>query len=1012
MTKKKPGATFWNELKDWAAKNSDQYMYVEIPPESTDVSEAASPLKAREGYFRVLLADLSLGGSVSRMTGFSSALHASVKLKYGDRGVINVNRVAALGGVPRHPHRVLGYRITELLPYVGGKIEVAAGLLALRPGTREVVATAVNFLSEVTGLNTALNEPPPAELSAMVDSGVKSLMESAGGHIHLGVHHAFAGAPALRPGYIATVMAKPGQLNPKNLVVREGRLFYRKQPDAAPQPLDGFDYMLFQIEARSEREDWHIKSVQEPLGKAVRALLGGNRAEAWDYKMLALTTACQSYDLTIADRRRLAVAINDELVSLEDLGRGAVGGEERDLNQIMAARAMPLELARNKPEITLAEVLMDDKYVIPLGGAPAGATSEPGNDDQKSSAPPGPDAMAMVPATPQYRRFNAWVAERVGVNDVKPLAVAETYTLKLNVGWPMVGSLIKSADAVVTESEIPEEGLDTVWFLSSKNVELSVSPNEPNVKVEKNSSRDGWRADFTLHIPKKLFSEARELLITPTAVEDAEISIVILARGTLYRQFNIELKVVPATDAPKSGGDEEAVKIVSEAVHMPAKYAGLLPQHEWQTPPGVLHIIVQGGGRAFLLGSAVDPATKLHGPINTVTDWGGSLTDDAGLIKNLLKRAEKFREEFSDELDDIGAPDLETRLSDLKNNGGKFWEDNLADPAHTQVWEQEMAKSDELYKLAFDGYNLYQTIFPPKSELRLVLDSLAPGWRIDINWLTANDQARPAHIPWNLLYTQPPQKGQPVDPENFWGLRFRVNYIMQAIKDPRPPSLGSPFDTEVASGFYWGTDDADKEIAEEVTWQKTEWAKWGKQVYVPDSSVAAAAKDQLVALLQEPTQTPLFYFFCNCTVGNGNEPVLRFGNSPDPEDNIELSDLGAGELAGQPLIFINACTSGGSDPYVANELVRQFFRRSCRSYLGTEVKVPVRFASRFAKVFYSFFYRAIAPEPMAAGEAAYQARRFLWRDYRNVGGLLYTYLNQYELYMATADELSKMHFHQ
>jgi hypothetical protein len=1024
MTRKKTGMPFWNDLKVWAANNSGQYVLIEIPAESTDEREEVPPLKPSQSYFRVVLSDLSLGGSGSRMKKLSPALHACVKVKYGDRGIINLNRVVALTDEVLTA-RGVRHRITGLIPYAGGKVEVAAGLFALPRRDRGLVESVFDFLSDVTELETATlaGEPLVAEISANVDKGVKALMELADGHIHLGLHHTFQGTQALRPGYIAAVMAKPGQLNPELLSVREGRLFYRERPDSAPQPLEGLDYVLFQIEAREERDDWQLKSVQEPLGKAVRALLSGRRLEAFQYRTLALATACQSSDLTVADRRRLAVAINEELSSLENAGHGAVGVEERDLNQIMAARAMPLELARNRPNITLYEAMMDypppslfdtDMFLPRMFSYDAML-----GEDAALEILPGPpaatdkettvDETAAVPVALQYRRFNAWVAERTGVDAGKPLVVAKTYTLKLNVGWPMAGSLIESADAVVTESEIPEEGLDTTWFLSSKNVEMGASPDDPNVKAEKNISLDGWKAEFSLHIPKEYFSDARVLLITPRATEDAEISIVILARGTLYRQFNIELKVVAAADEPKPEA-AEAVKIVSEATHVPAKYTGLVPQHEWQTPPGVLRIIVQGGGKAYLLGDAVDPATQLSGPVYTVTDWGGSLADDAGPIKNLLKRADKFREEFTDELDDIAAQDLETRLSDLKSDGGRFWKDNLADPAHTQAWEQ-IAKSDELYKLAFDGYTLYQTIFPPKSELRQKLDHLRPGWLVNINWLTLNDPAKPAHIPWNLIYTQPPKKGQPVDPENFWGLRFRVNYVTHAIEEPRPPALGSPSETEVAYGFYWGTEDADKEIAEEVVWQKTEWAKWGKRVFVPDSSVADAAKDQLIALLNGPTQTPLFYFYCNCTVGSGNEPILRFGNSPDPDDNVELSDLGAGELAGQPLVFVNACTSSGSDPYVANELVRQFFRRSCRSYLGTEVKVPVRFASRFAKIFYSFFYRTLAPEPLAAGEAAYQARRFLWREYRNVGGLLYTYLNQYELYMATSDELSKMRSH-
>ena len=47
----------------------------------------------------------------------------------------------------------------------------------------------------------------------------------------------------------------------------------------------------------------------------------------------------------------------------------------------------------------------------------------------------------------------------------------------------------------------------------------------------------------------------------------------------------------------------------------------------------------------------------------------------------------------------------------------------------------------------------------------------------------------------------------------------------------------------------------------------------------------------------------------------------------------------------------------------------------------------------------------INDEPMAAGEAVTQTRLFLWTHYRNIGGLLYAYVNQYDLFLARDDEV-------
>jgi hypothetical protein len=141
----------------------------------------------------------------------------------------------------------------------------------------------------------------------------------------------------------------------------------------------------------------------------------------------------------------------------------------------------------------------------------------------------------------------------------------------------------------------------------------------------------------------------------------------------------------------------------------------------------------------------------------------------------------------------------------------------------------------------------------------------------------------------------------------------------------------------------------------------------------------------------------VLYLFCQCNPGAGNNPTLRFGSTNDPANVIVQTDFGTSALADRPLVFANACTTVAADPYMANDLEEAFFDRDCRAYIGTETKVPIIFGSRFAEIFFRFFYRLLDPAPMAAGEAVTQARLFLWTHYRNIGGLFYSHVNQYDL---------------
>jgi hypothetical protein len=623
-----------------------------------------------------------------------------------------------------------------------------------------------------------------------------------------------------------------------------------------------------------------------------------------------------------------------------------------------------------------------------LDTATSGARAQgDGERDRASSSP-----------VPLYKRINAWITERENEPE-KPLNLCETYTLNLGVGEPFASSLITTEDANISVSDIPDEGLNTEWVIISNNVELESIAGDSSVSVQYDGRRMTWEARFSLHIPKTGESEIRQLRVTPELFF-AELRIIIFASGRPYRQFKVRLKVI---SSDMIDGEKTSAAITGELIHIPGKYAALQPPHEWQTPDGVINITVFGAGQAYANG--ITP----EGPLATIFAWKGAIALLDPIIRNLRGRTEKFRAAFSDEINDISPSDLENRLRILKKSHSSFWESDRADDAHRRVWDEKIAKSTELYEMAYYGYQLYQTLFPHNSLVRKALDSLTPGWRLNISWFAQTDSAWLPNVPWGFLYREPPVSGKAIDPLNFWGLRFRLNYLAYQIENLQAPTFGSLSETVKGYGMYWGKQES--EIADEVTWQQKQWAQWANQRFVPDNSINRTHKEQVLDLLNTPSQNPMpvLYLFCQCDVDDGSKPVLRFGNTKDPADNIKHTELSQDRFKDQSLVFVNACTSVGSDPYIANQLEQSFFTRGCRAYLGTEIKVPIRLASRFASIFYHLFYREVDPCPMAAGEAVYQARRFLWREYKNIGGLFYTYVNQYELYMATDEELRAPH---
>jgi hypothetical protein len=609
------------------------------------------------------------------------------------------------------------------------------------------------------------------------------------------------------------------------------------------------------------------------------------------------------------------------------------------------------------------------------------------------------------------RAINAWLTRNKHLMR-PPLKLGVPYILSFSVGAPVAGSLLTSEAAKVPDSDVPSEGLKTWWTVRSKTVELLHDlSSDASVDVEGDRS-GGWMASFSLHIPDVGESEVRRLVAVPRA-PDAKLEVVIFAKADAregsgeierfeeYRRLTLDLSTAPGS-APQI--------IASDVCLSPMGQLGLWPAHEWMTPPGTLSVST-GGVDAIVKGTLVmqggeGPRRVEH--VEAPIGWDGADPRAAGTIEQLRNAAEAVRTQCETYLNDIDPSDLAARLRAFtpEYDWGHTADD--ADNAHKQAWTAT-ADSQELFDVAFYGHQLYNIFFPHGSKLRTWLDALVPGHRIDITWFERSGPAWRTHVPWVLMYQLEPIAGIPVDPMYFLGLRFRLGYVTRPHQGTK--GLGAPDRAYQMSLFYWGSGANDR-IAVEALWQRQVFQTRRQQVFFP-ADVESPSKSEIVGALSAPGQSPLavLYLYCTCSVGKGNEPVLQFGATSAATDVVRQAELGSSQLVDRPLVFANACSTVAAAPYFTNELAMTFFDRGCRAFLGTEVRVPIQLASRFAYLFFQFFARQVVPEPVAAGEAVSQARLFLWRHYRNIGGLFYSYMASYELFFAADDEVVSLKGH-
>jgi hypothetical protein len=243
----------------------------------------------------------------------------------------------------------------------------------------------------------------------------------------------------------------------------------------------------------------------------------------------------------------------------------------------------------------------------------------------------------------------------------------------------------------------------------------------------------------------------------------------------------------------------------------------------------------------------------------------------------------------------------------------------------------------------------------------------------------------------------------PIDPMRFLGLRHRIGYVRRQTAGSR--ALGAWPHTTRAHILY-RSDEGNDAVGAEAQRHAVELGRWKDARILP----AGEPLTTVSLFLDKPGPSPvsLLYFYCHCVTGTGVAPYLRLGPTNAEANILRGYDLGTEPFADQPIVFVNACGSSEADPLLVNQLMALFLDRQCRAYIGTEGRVPPGVAARFATTFFSFLYGTTWGELSPVGEAIAQARRFLWRRYRNLGGLFYSCVNDFLLYAADDEQVAAL----
>jgi hypothetical protein len=249
--------------------------------------------------------------------------------------------------------------------------------------------------------------------------------------------------------------------------------------------------------------------------------------------------------------------------------------------------------------------------------------------------------------------------------------------------------------------------------------------------------------------------------------------------------------------------------------------------------------------------------------------------------------------------------------------------------------------------------------------------------------------AEAAPVPWGLLYIGDASQNATLDWNNFIGMRCIVEQIplqnSLATIDSAIPSapqltvslnLNRTIDAQMRATFV---------SEQQAYWEKACGTRKAVKV------VSRTKKEELLrALADGATSDQIVYLYCHAESADLASP----GGPGDAriflsDDSVRLGDLALDaptqtQLAGNPLIFINACESAELSPSFYDGFVPYFMAKGARGVVGTECRMPAAFAVEWARRFFDRFLNG-----EALGQAFLELRREFLDRHGNPLGLLY-----------------------
>lgn len=300
--------SWWPEI---LRKRTEDWIYAELAPDQVPPPAHTGDVDPEAAYLSVFLRSARVVDVRRGLKSFYGVVHSTIKLPHraGDATFSVVVAPTALRDIDANRlDRViqLNQRLLGPVPYVGGDLELEVGLFSV--ATADLVAPYLELLETLSRTAGVAFISAALPFVGPIVQGI-NLLAGGGDDTILEIGLSTTHVPP-RQGHFVVVRAPKGSLEVADLRVdaADSRLV-----DGAGRPLGEYPYIVLEIRADPQRDDWRqipeLKAADEAIAREYRA---GRREETEEALVAFRRIARTCDDLLLEDGERLAQKMEDK----------------------------------------------------------------------------------------------------------------------------------------------------------------------------------------------------------------------------------------------------------------------------------------------------------------------------------------------------------------------------------------------------------------------------------------------------------------------------------------------------------------------------------------------------------------------------------------------------------------------------------------------------------------------------------------------------------------------------